>query len=143
MESKPSIRSFEDLECWKACRELRLFVRKSVAPLLPKEEQFRLADQLLRSSRSATANIAEGYGRYHHLDNAKFISNARGSLYETLDHLTVAHDENFIPAELLQTGRELTLRAVRILNGYLDYLKRAATGSAPAPRAAAPITNNQ
>lgn len=134
MESKTNIRSFEDLECWKACRALRIFVSKQVAPLLPKEEQFRLKDQIIRSSRSATANIAEGYGRFHHLDNAKFISNARGSLQETLDHLITASDEGYIPDELLKTGRDLVIQATRIVNGYMEYLKRAAYG--PKPQAA-------
>src|SRR5213595_4038242 len=71
------LRTFEDLECWKECRTLRLFVAKSVIPVLPKDERYRLGDQLLRAARSTTANIAEGYGRFHYLDNAKFCSNAR------------------------------------------------------------------
>ena len=74
-----SIRTFEDLECWKACRELRVFVARSLCKTLPKAERYRLGDQILRSAPSTTANIAEGYGRFHYLDNAKFCSNARGS----------------------------------------------------------------
>ena len=35
----------------------------------------------------------KGYGRFHYLDSAKFCSNARGSLNESLDHLNVAADE--------------------------------------------------
>ncbi|NBS53827.1 MAG: four helix bundle protein, partial [Spartobacteria bacterium] len=54
---------------------------------MPKEEKYRLGDQLTRASRSITANIAEGYGRFHYLDSSKFFSNARGSTYEVLDHL--------------------------------------------------------
>jgi four helix bundle protein len=56
------IRTFEDLECWKQCRTLRLFVAKEVVPVLPKDERYRLGDQLLRAARSTTSNIAEGYG---------------------------------------------------------------------------------
>ncbi len=83
---KPKVQSFEDLECWKQCRQLRLFVAREVIPQLPKEEKYRLGDQILRAARSTTANIAEGYGRFHYLDNAKFCSNARGSCHEVLDH---------------------------------------------------------
>lgn len=135
MEPKSNIRTFEDLECWKACREVRLFVSRTIVPVFPKEEQFRLKDQILRCSRSATANLAEGYGRYHHLDNAKFVSNARGSLCETLDHLTVAADENYITEDLLKAGRDLINQATRIVNGYMEYLKRAAYGPAPKQKA--------
>src|SRR5213595_600866 len=71
------IRTFEDLECWKQCRMLRLFVARQVVSALPRDERYRLGDQLLRAARSTTANIAEGYGRFHFLDNAKFCSNAR------------------------------------------------------------------
>jgi len=122
------ITSFEDLECWQACRRLRIFIAKTVAPLLPKEERYGLASQVLRSARSTTANIAEGYGRFHYLDNAKFCSNARGSCFEALDHLITANDEGMISKELLVEGRELVNEAGRILNGYIKYLQsRAAT----------------
>ena len=60
------IKTFEDLKCWQACRELRLFVDEKIVPILPKEEKYRLSDQLIRASRSSTANVAEGYGRFHY-----------------------------------------------------------------------------
>ena len=82
-------------------------------------------DQLLRAAGATTANIAEGYGRFHYLDNAKFCSNARGSCWETLDHLITGNDEGFIATELLNQGRMLVNEAVKILNGYMSYLKRA------------------
>ena len=52
------IKTFEDLECWKACRKLRLFVAKKIIPILPKEEKYSLIDQIRRSSRSTTANAS-------------------------------------------------------------------------------------
>jgi len=125
---KRIIKSFEDLECWKAARELGEFVVTKILPALPKDEKYRLADQMLRAARSITANIAEGYGRFHYLDSSKFLSNARGSAYELLDHLITAEAEKLIPTGLLQDGRELVDRAVRLLNGYLRYLKGKASG---------------
>src|SRR5919201_5388461 len=110
--SSPAIRTFEDLECWKQCRLLRLFVAKQVVPVLPREERYRLGDQLLRAARSTTSNIAEGYGRFHFLDNAKFCSNARGSCWEVLDHLITGNDEELIRPGLLSQGRELVNHAV-------------------------------
>ena len=123
-ESK-SIRTFEDLECWKKCRTLRLFVANQVISALPKDERYRLGDQLLRAARSATSNIAEGYGRFHYLDNAKFCSNSLGSCWEVLDHLITGNDEEFISTEILDCGRALVDQAVKLLNGYMNYLKRA------------------
>jgi four helix bundle protein len=125
-----SLKTFEDLECWKQCRSLRLFVSKEVVPALPRIEHHRLGDQMLRAARSTTANIAEGYGRFHFLDNAKFCSNARGSCWEVLDHLITGNDEEFIAAESLARGRALVNQAVKLLNGYMNYLKRASASTA-------------
>jgi len=60
------IKTFEDLDCWKACRTLRLFVAKEVVPILPTEERYMLSGQVLKAARSTTANLAEGYGRFHY-----------------------------------------------------------------------------
>jgi four helix bundle protein len=73
---------------------------------LPDREVYKLTDQLLRSSRSFTANIAEGYGRFHYQENLQFCRQSRGSLFETLDHLTVARDEGYIDDEELENLRE-------------------------------------
>ena len=127
--SREAIRSFEDLECWKACRRLRLFVAKQVLPTLPRDEKYRLGDQILRAARSTTANIAEGYGRFHYADNAKFCSNARGSAQEVLDHLITAHDESMLSDELMEEGRDHVASAIRLLNGYMAYLRKAGAGS--------------
>ena len=128
---RESLRTFEDLECWKACRELRIFVARSLIKALPKDERFRLGDQILRSARSSTANIAEGYGRFHYLDNAKFCSNARGSCWETIDHMITANDEELISADLLNEGRAIASKAVALLNGYISYLRKAARTKSP------------
>jgi four helix bundle protein len=127
--SEGSIKTFEDLQCWQACRALRIFIRRKIIPLMPKEEIYRLTDQLIRASRSTTANIAEGYGRFHYLDNAKFCSNSRGSCWETLDHLITANDEELISDELLAEGREIVNHAVKVTNGYISYLQRSAKES--------------
>ena len=119
------MKDFRELKCWQSCRKLRLFISKQIVPLLPKEEQYRLVDQLVRAARSTTANIAEGYGRFHYLDNAKFCSNSRGSNYEVLDHLQVAYDEELISEELFKHGEALVWDAVKISNGYMSYLKKA------------------
>src|SRR6185436_20434241 len=89
---------FEDLDVWKESRNLR----KSISLLIrkfPVSEKYNLCDQLLRSSRSICANIAEGYGRFHYQENIQFCRHSRGSLLETLDHLICAKDENYISQE--------------------------------------------
>ena len=78
--------NFTDLEVYKACRNLRKEVSDFVKVKLPQEEKYKLYDQIIRSSRSITANIAEGYGRYYYKENIQFCRISRGSLNETLEH---------------------------------------------------------
>ena len=116
--------NFEKLECWQVCYELKEFIRREVLPKLPKTERFELYSQLLRASRSATANIAEGWGRYHYKENIKFLLNARGSVAEILDHSLEAHSWNYISDETLQQIRDKTNSCIRLLNGYIRYLRK-------------------
>jgi four helix bundle protein len=120
------IQSFEDLDCWKACRELRLFIHRDVLPKLPPEERFRMSDQLIRAARSTTANIAEGFGRRHYLDNAKFIRNSLGSQHECLDHIITAVDEGLIANSILEESRSLLEKSTALSNGYAAYLVKTA-----------------
>jgi four helix bundle protein len=117
---------FEDLECWQACRELRVFVTREITPHLPAEERYRLADQMIRAARSTTANIAEGFGRRHYLDNAKFIRNSLGSQHECLDHVITANDERMVSDSQLADIRVIFEKASALSNGYASYLARTA-----------------
>ncbi|NKB23858.1 MAG: four helix bundle protein [Kiritimatiellae bacterium] len=62
---------------------------------------------------------------WQHMDNAKFCSHARASCWEILDHLITAHDDNIIPSELLEKGREYIGTSIKLINGYMNYLKRS------------------
>ena len=115
------LKTFEDLECWQACRELRLFAVKACNGL-PKEEGYRLKDQILRSARSTTANLAEGYGRFHYQENIQYCRHARGSAYEVLDHFITGVDESLIADAALSECRILVEKSVKLLNGYIRYL---------------------
>ena len=114
---------FEDLEVWKKCRQLRIDISE-LLKVFPDAEKYRLIDQLKRASRSITANIAEGHGRYHYLDNIKFCRNARGSLNEVLDHLICSCDEMIIDTDQLRHLRERYNECFRLLNGYIAFLKK-------------------
>ncbi len=119
-------KTFEELEVWKKGRELRNEISKIVRTF-PKEEKYSLAAQILRSSRSVTANIAEGFGRFHHQENIQFCRFARGSLHETLDHLICAYDEDYISEVEFKKHRILFDDILRLLNGYISYLKKSAS----------------
>ncbi len=114
--------SFTDLETWKQARKIRNVISDFVKEF-PIEEKYRLTDQIIRSSRSIGNNLAEGHGRFHYQDNIRFCVMARGSLTETLDHLIVALDEKIITDETLQIFQAEYDSCLRLINGYIQYLK--------------------
>ncbi len=82
-----------------------------VAKRLPDIEKFGLASQVRRAALSLTNNIAEGHGRYHFLDQIKFMLQSRGSLEELIDDLNVCEDEQYLPVDeiaSLKTGLAIT-----------------------------------
>lgn len=113
---------FEELEAWKSAREFRKKI-SAAAKKFPPHERNKLTDQITRSSRSVSANISEGYGRYHFKENAHHCRIARGSLTETLDHLIVALDEGYIDEVQMNDFRKDFERCLKLINGYLNYLK--------------------
>ena len=88
----------------------------------PAEERLRLSDQLIRAARSITANIAEGYGRFHYQDNARFCRQSRGSLFELLDHLEVALECGYIGLKEHAALNQRSEEVLALLNGYVKYL---------------------
>ncbi len=115
--------SFEELEVWKLCREFRIQI-SILTQKFPAHEKFELIRQIKRSSRSVTANIAEGHGRYGFKDNTRFLRMSAGSLKETLEHLIVALDEGYIVEEEFQKQKMKYGNCIRLLNGYINYLKK-------------------
>jgi len=117
-----TIRHFRDLRTWQQCREVRLAVRQLVRTW-PAEEKYKLTDQVIRSSRGPTAHVAEGYGRFYEKENIRFCRIARGSLYETQDHLITAQDEGYIDNATFTSHFDLVQEAIKTLNGYMHYLE--------------------
>ena len=115
-------RSFRELEVWKSGRKLKIRISELVRKF-PKSEDYSLTSQIRNSSRSITACIAEGNGRFHFQENIQFCRVRRGSLDETLDYLITARDENYITEEELKECEALYETTIKLLNGYINYLK--------------------
>lgn len=122
-----TIRSFRDLEVWKESRVLRQTAYR-LAMRLPKEER-PLQEQTKRSAVSITANIAEGYGRFHYQENIQFCRQARGSACELLDHATTMLDEGFVSAEEYKEFEGQVERVLKLLNGYIRMLANSKKNS--------------
>jgi len=116
--------NFEELEVWKLARQLRM----NISVLVKKfhsEEKYRFVDQMVRASRSVTANIAEGFGRFHFQENIQFCRQSRGSLTELIHHLYCAFDEELIDIKQFDSLKNEIQQVLKLLNGYILYLKNA------------------
>ena len=131
MDAQKRYQTFEDLDVYKAAREFRkamyAFTRR-----LPDFEKFELASQIRRAAVSLTNNIAEGHGRFHFLDQIKFMLHACGSLEELQDDLNICEDEKYLPPDDILKLKEESSRVHKILNGYVRYLRnRKTNGNEP------------
>jgi len=60
------------------------------------------------------------------LDASKFLVNARGSASETIDHLIIAFDNEFIDAQTKDSLSKDCEECMRMINGYIAYLRKQA-----------------
>lgn len=128
-EAKP-YQTFEDLEVYQVAREFRKAMYR-VAKRLPQEEKFGLTSQIRRAAVSLTNNIAEGHGRFHFLEQIKFMLQSRGSLEELLDDLNVCEDEAYLAIQEIESLRQEGWRVHKLINGYIRFLRRRVSGDFP------------
>ena len=122
MDSTNKYQSFTDLNVWKEARSFQLFIF-NLSKSFPPEEKYKLPDQIIRSSRSIAANIAEGHGRFHFQEQIQFCRQARGSLSEVLNHIYTAFDCNYIFKEQVIEVENKADLLLKLVNGYIFYLK--------------------
>ncbi|HBR69570.1 MAG TPA: four helix bundle protein [Rhodospirillaceae bacterium] len=96
--------SFEDLEVWQKSFAASIVVHKQ-SLLFPKMEQYALADQIRRASKSICANIAEGFvkQRMSRAEFKRFLSMALGSANEMLVWLKYCLELKYIDDDLCQS----------------------------------------
>ncbi|NOH03891.1 MAG: four helix bundle protein [Chloroflexi bacterium] len=123
-----TVMNLDKLEVWVRAKDFALAVYKDVTPHLPADEKWNLIQQLKRTAQGVPANIAEGHGRYHFLDNVRFCYIARGSLIESQSHITLAHELGYLPDEIYQRMTSHAESIGKQLNNYIAYLKRSKQG---------------
>jgi four helix bundle protein len=127
MDAKETFKTFENLAAYQTAREFRKEMY-AVARGLPDYEKFGLVSQMRRAAVSLTNNIAEGHGRYHYLDQIKFMLQARGSLEELLDDLNVCADEKYLPTAEIEKLKQDGWRVSQLLGGYIRFLRKCKAG---------------
>lgn len=125
---KKGSRSFEDLDCYQMALDVMVNMHQ-IADALPGIEKYDLASQMRRASKSVSANLAEGYGRFHYLDTLRFYSIARGSLTESINHLITAKTLGYIEQDFFEQLYDLARNTERALNGLMNYVRKQRQGS--------------
>jgi len=85
----------------------------------PPDERFGITNQLRRAASSVTANIAEGWARYHFKDKIRFYYQARGSWAETQSFLLLARDLSYITSEKYLESIQQSYTVGKLLNGLI------------------------
>ena len=80
-----------------------------------------LGKQMVRALDSVSANIAEGFGRYHKKDKIKFYRYAKGSLYECLDWCEKAKIRKLFDDEQYQKMHTKLKELPRDINGLIKF----------------------
>lgn len=127
-DKKSKIQTFEDLRVWQLARKIQIEVFEIVKSF-PSEEKFRLKDQMIRSSRSISDNIAEGYGRFHYQENIQYCRQSRGSAYELKNQIITALDCKYIKESDYLNHDKQIVDCIQLINGYIRYLKNAKNNS--------------
>ena len=119
-----TVRTFQDLEVWQVGRNVRARLYL-ILSRLPDSERYNLSAQIRRAAVSLTANIAEGYGRFHFKENIQYCRIARGSAYELIDHLITCEDERYLAKDEVEALHSELLTFVRLLNGYIRSIGKS------------------
>ena len=116
-KGKP-IASFEDLEVFKRAYRVSLEVHR-ITLTLPQAEQYGLADQIRRSSKSICANLAEGFAKQSYSTNEfkRYIQISIGSADEMRVWIRYCLDLGYIDQATWQHWRDEYQEIAKMLQG--------------------------
>lgn len=117
-----AVESFQDLKVWAKGIDLVTEVYRIIG-LLPREERFRLSDQMYRAAASVPANIAEGFGRAQTKDFMRFLDISKGSLNELVTYLVVIERTKALSGDELRKSHDLSNEIGRMLTALRRSLR--------------------
>ena len=115
---KKKIESYEDLDIYQLAVEIsdKIWDKVLTWPSFPRNS---LGYQIVKSSDSIGANIAEGFGRFHFAENRQFVRISRGSLYETRHWLQRAYKRGLLEEKEIKELFTLLNELAPRLNAYI------------------------
>ena len=96
-----------------------------ITKFFPKDELYGVVSQIRRAISSVTANIAEGFSRFHFLDKIRFYHQARGSVAEVQSFLILARDLGYIDNLKFQDLMVKSQQVGQLINGLIRSIEKA------------------
>ena len=122
MKQEKTIAGFEKLWVWQKAYKLMQEIHK-FCKTLPREEKFKIKDQIERSSSSVCDNISEGYTSYYYKDKIKGFYTARKEAGETQNHLLQLEGKGYLHSKSSKAWIEEYEEVIRGINGYVNYIR--------------------
>ena len=118
-----NVNTFEDLEVFKRAYRVSLELHKASLQF-PRIEQFALADQVRRASKSVPGNIAEGFGKQRGsaAEFKRYLLMAIGSSDEMQVWLKYCADLDYIDREICEAWRDEYRQIARMLQSLYSKL---------------------
>lgn len=107
---------FEDIEAWKAARELSKLVYE-ITSKEPFCRDYALVNQMRRAVVSVLSNIAEGFERDGNKEFLTFLAIAKGSCGEVRAQLYIAFDQKYIDEATFQHIAGKSIDTARLISG--------------------------
>ena len=119
-----TVKRFEDLEVFKRAYVISLEIHKA-SLAFPKIEQYGLADQIRRASKSVCANIAEGFAKWSRskAELKRYLQIALGSADEMRVWLRYCLDLGYIDQDRWQSWRNEYEEIAKMLQGLRKSIK--------------------
>lgn len=117
------IKDFYNLDAWNKAHKFVLQIY-NITKKFPKEELYGITSQLRRAAFSITANIAEGFSRYHYNDKIRFYHNARGSVCEIQNFIFLSKDLSFLNENEFKYLFGLSEEISKLINGLIRSIEK-------------------
>lgn len=116
-------KDYKNLKVWQKADILFSMVCKDVSKWPNNRIANSISFQLLDSSGSISANIAEGYGRGSPGEFEQFLRYARGSMVETDNWLYQASKCKFITRERYNEYKVILIELSKMLGAFIQRLR--------------------
>lgn len=119
-----SIKDFKSLKVWQKSGQLSKDIY-TITKKFPSLENYIITSQILRSTNSIGANIAEGNAMIYVKKELSFYNNSIGSASETRHWLALAYQNNYISKQEYDLLDAKTLEIIKMLYGVIRKLNNS------------------